>query len=129
MKINEKDIKYMVNECVKHIIKESIDKDLYKNLAEQIISSFDDGNFNEDVFEVDGIAYRFDIKVETEEREFKTGVEFMGDEEKYYRTEWYIKSIFFDDAYNEDGEKIDVQIDGDILKKFIDIIRKNNNYI
>ena len=53
----------------------------------------------------------------------------MGDEEKYYRTEWYIKSIFFDDAYNEDGEKIDVRIDGDILKKFIDIIQKNNNYI
>ncbi len=124
MNINEKDIKYMVNECVKHIIKESIDKDLYQNLAEQIISSFDDGNFNEDIFEVDGIAYRFDIKVETEEREFKTGIEFMGYEEKYLEIDWYIKAIYFNGAFTKDGEEVDVRIDGDILKKFIDIMQK-----
>ena len=99
MKINEKDIKYMVNECVKHIIKESIDKDLYMNIAEQIISLFDQGEFNIDEIEVDGITYLFDIKVETEEHEVETGVNFMGDKEKYYKTDWFIKAIRFNGAF------------------------------
>lgn len=56
-------------------------------------------------------TFVFDCNITTESKTVYTGVEFMGDKEQYTETKYTLKSVTFTGAYNQDGDKLQMNID------------------